>query len=71
MPVSNDLDLPIKHVPISGPGVDALEHRKEKNNNHQVTANELRTSFDRVKEVLYSGFKALNKAALERVSKKP
>ena len=28
--VIDDLELPIKFVPISGPGVDALESRKEK-----------------------------------------
>lgn len=58
-----DLDLPIEHVPISGPGVDALERRKETNNSHNVTATELRASFIRVQDALYSGLKALNKAA--------
>lgn len=62
MPVTNDLDLPIKRVTISGPGVDALECRKEKNDHHRVSATELRNSFGRVKEALYSGFKTLTKA---------
>lgn len=29
MPITDDLELPIGYVKISGPGVDALDNRKE------------------------------------------
>lgn len=63
MPVTTDLDRPVKYVQISGPGVDALEKRKETNNNSPVTASELRTSYEKVKDGLFAGFKALIGAA--------
>jgi hypothetical protein len=52
------LDL-VKYVPILGPGVDALESRKEYNNDPQVTATELRDSFNKVKVALFAGLAAL------------
>ncbi len=59
MPVTDNLELPIKFVPVSGPGVDALESRKENNNNTKVTASGLRASYNKVKEGLNVGLKAL------------
>ncbi len=49
----------IKFVNLSGPGIDALEARKETNNHHKVTAEELRDSFEKVKNDLFSGLAAL------------
>ncbi|MGJ5177983.1 hypothetical protein ACQR16_27035 [Bradyrhizobium oligotrophicum] len=49
----------VKFVTLSGPGVDALETRKETNNHPKVTAKELRISFDKVKIDLFSGLAAL------------
>jgi hypothetical protein len=61
MTTAEKLDL-IKFVPLSGPGVDALEMRKETNNHHKVTAKELRASFENVKTKLFSGLSALLKS---------
>jgi hypothetical protein len=58
MPANDNLELPIKFIPISGPGVDALESRKE-NNNNKVKASELRASYEKVKQGLSAGLKAL------------
>ena len=55
---SEGLDL-IKYVPILGPGVDALETRKETNDHPRVSAEELRTSFNKVKVALFAGLAAL------------
>ena len=52
------LDL-VKYVPILGPGVDALEARKEYNNHPRVTASELRDSFNKVKVALFAGLASL------------
>jgi hypothetical protein len=62
MPVSNDLDLPISYVPISGPAVDALDRRKENNSNPRIAATELRQSFNTVKDELFAGMAALAQA---------
>ena len=62
MPVSNDLDLPISYVPISGPAVDALDRRKEDNSNPRIAATELRQSFNTVKDELFAGMAALAEA---------
>jgi len=59
MPVTNNVELPIKFVPVSGPGVDALESRKEYNNNKKVSASELRASYDKVRQGLNAGLLAL------------
>jgi len=59
MPVITGLELPIKFVPVSGPGVDMLEARKEHNNNKKVSASELRASYEKVREGLNAGLQAL------------
>lgn len=66
MPVSNELDLPINYVPISGPAVDALDRRKENSGNPRITATELRNSYNNVKDELFAGIKALVQAASPR-----
>jgi hypothetical protein len=66
MPVSNELDLPINYVPISGPAVDALDRRKENSGNPQIAATELRNSYNNVKDELFAGIKALVQAASPR-----
>jgi hypothetical protein len=63
MPVSNELDLPINYVPISGPAVDALDRRKENSGNPRIAATELRNSYNNVKDELFAGIKALVQAA--------
>lgn len=65
MPVTDDLQLPIERTRISGPGVDSLESRKEFNNNKQEKTEDLRASFNKVKDGLIAGFKALTKATLK------
>lgn len=59
MPVIKGLGLPIRHITISGPAVDALDSRKDHNDNSPVTAQELRTSFEKVKTSLFSGLSTL------------
>jgi hypothetical protein len=62
MPVVKELDTPIRYTPISGPGVDALEARKEYNNNSRTSAAELRTSFNKVRDGVFAGLRALTEA---------
>jgi len=59
MPVTSNLELPIKFVPVSGPGVDALESRKENNNNKKITASGLRASYEKVRKGLIAGLQDL------------
>jgi hypothetical protein len=59
MAAAAEKDDLVKFVNLSGPGVDALEARKETNNHHKVTAKELRDSFEKVKKDLFSGLAAL------------
>ncbi len=62
MPITHDVDLPIRHVAISGPAVEALERRKESSTNPRIEALELRESFNNVKDTLFAGIKALGHA---------
>jgi hypothetical protein len=59
MPTTDELDSPLKRTEFSGPGVEAHERRKESNNNAPVKAEELRASFEKVKNGLLAGVKAL------------
>jgi hypothetical protein len=59
MPISQELDLPIAHVSITGPAVVALDRRKENSSNPRIAASELRDSYDVVKGELFAGVKAL------------
>lgn len=54
---------------IVGPGVDALERRKEHNNNEPVTANKLRASINGVKESIFEGLKMLRAGAQAQIQK--
>ena len=63
MPISGELDLPIKHLPITGPAVDALAARRENSSNPRIAATELRDSYDAVKDELFAGIAALVRAA--------
>ncbi len=63
MPISGEPDLPISHVPITGPAVDALDRRKESSSNPRIAASELRESYDGVKAELFAGVRALVQAA--------
>lgn len=56
-------------VKIIGPGVDALERRKEHNDNEQVTAVKLRENIDRVKKRIFEGMKMLSSGASDRIKK--
>jgi hypothetical protein len=59
----------LDYVPIIGRGVDALEHRKEHNNNQPVSAKTLQTSIDRVKDSIFNGLRMLTTGALQRIQK--
>jgi hypothetical protein len=63
------IERPLDRMRIIGPGVDALERRKEHNNNQPVTAEKLRTSIARVKNRLFEGLKLLQSGVRERVEK--
>lgn len=63
MPVSNEIELPIGDMPLAGPCVEALERRKEANSNPRIAAAELGMSFQRVKNELFMGIRALVRAA--------
>jgi hypothetical protein len=59
----------LDYVPITGPGVEALERRKEHNDNAPVTAEKLRASVDKVKRGIFDGIKMLTSSALQRIQK--
>jgi len=63
MPSINENQLPIKRTPLKGPAIDALESRKETNNNTPVDPAELRKSYEKVKSSLLDGLKALTRSA--------
>jgi hypothetical protein len=54
-----DIELPITYIPISGPGVDMLENRKETGQPIAVTETEMRDSYESVKGKLFAGMKRL------------
>jgi hypothetical protein len=56
----------LKYVPITGPGVDALERREEHNNNEPVTAESLGASIAKVRDKLFAGLRMLTQGAYER-----
>jgi len=68
MPIANS-ERTLDYTPIVGPGVDALEHRKEHNNNKPATAAKLRASIDKVKDGIFEALKMLRVGAQERVQK--
>jgi len=59
----------LDYTPITGPGVDALDRRKEHNNNTPVTADKLRDSIAKVRDGIFEGIKMLVSGARERVKK--
>ena len=61
MRVTNELDLPIRPMAVSGPAVDALDKRKEHSSNPRIEALELRESFNNLKEGLFAGIKELSR----------
>lgn len=61
MRVTNELDLPIRPMPVSGPAVDALDKRKEHSSDPHIEALELRESFNNLKEGLFAGIKELSR----------
>ena len=64
MPIIDGLELPIMRQPILGPGVDALENRKEKGALVEMTDAQLQRNFESIREPLMRGLKALIKAPL-------
>lgn len=60
----------LDYIKIVGPGVDALERRKEHNNNNPVSATGLRASIDKVKASLFEGIKMLTSGASGRIGPK-
>lgn len=59
MPIIDQLELPIRQVSVSGPGVDALERRKEDNNNARIEGPELTQNFRAVRADLMSGLRTV------------
>ena len=61
------IERTLDHIRIVGPGVDALERRKEHNNNQPITAEKLRASISAVKDGVFQGLKMLRSGARERL----
>lgn len=61
MPIIAGADLPIRPLVITGPAVDALERRKEDNNNAQVNAAAFVENFQRMRGALTKNLKSLAK----------
>ena len=57
---------PADFVPITGPGVEALDRRRENNGDKRTSAGELRSSIEKTKNAIFAGIKMLTAAALER-----
>ncbi len=57
------IERTLDYTRIIGPGVDALDRRKEHNNNEQVTAEKLRENIAKVKDGLAEGLKMLRAGA--------
>lgn len=53
----------LDYVKLIGPGVDALDRRREHNNNEEITAQKLKTSIDKVKSGIFDGLKTLTAGA--------
>ena len=51
--------MDLTYVPITGPGVDALENRKETGSLREITEAEMRESYERVRDDLFAGLKML------------
>jgi hypothetical protein len=59
----------LDHIPIVGGGVDALDRRKEHNNNQPVSAEGLSASIAKVRDGLFEGLKMLRDGARNRLQK--
>lgn len=59
--------LDLRYIPITGPGVDAFENRKEVGCKVEVTEQEMRDSYQRVKRRLFAGLKQLRLASIARI----
>ena len=68
MRVTNELDLPIRHIAVSGPAVDALEKRKERSSNPSIESAELRESFNNLKDGLFAGVKELSRTVSTKLT---
>ena len=65
MPMANGRGS-LDYVPITGRGVDALERRKEHNNNEKVTASILQAKIEKVKDGIFAGLRSLIAEAYKR-----
>ncbi|MDB5584827.1 MAG: hypothetical protein JWR80_10003 [Bradyrhizobium sp.] len=63
--MSEKVDLTF--IPITGPGVDAFEARKETGSKVEITEQEMRDSYERVKHRVFAGIKQLRLAAIRRI----
>lgn len=59
LPKAEELGLPIKNPPISGPAVDMLENRKEENNNKPFSAEKLSANFEAIRDDLMTRLKQI------------
>ena len=66
---TTNIERTLDYVRIFGPGVDALDRRKEHNNRTPTSAEELRANINEVKAGLFEGIRKLRTGARERVSK--
>ena len=67
MPVINELEG-FEYVFFKGPGVDALDRRKEDNNNQPITGAKLQENLKRVRSGLSAGLKSIVAAGDRRIS---
>lgn len=63
MPIIDDQDERIQYVPISGPAIDALERRREENNNQPIAVGELLAKFALVRTSLLQSLRMLVREA--------
>jgi hypothetical protein len=59
----------LDYTRITGPGVDALDRRREHNNNEAITAEKLQSSIDKVKSNIFESLKALTVGAVQLTKK--
>ena len=64
MPITHDLELPIAYVPITGPGVETYERRKECGSPVEITEAQLRASYEKVKDQVIAGITMLLNAPI-------
>lgn len=57
------VDDPIAYVHFSGPAINALNYRKEQGSAREIPEQEMRDSYERVKDRLFAGLLTLTNGA--------